>query len=74
MVHANLKPENFLYESESEESVVKITDVSMYTILEKDLLRHSIESSFQYCGKFYFFNLSYLVLNKFSKIKKLLKF
>ena len=52
MVHANLKPENFLYENESEESLVKITDIALYTILEKDLLKQSIESSFQYCGNY----------------------
>ena len=51
MVHGNLKPENFLYENESEDSIVKITDVALYTILEKDLLKNSIESSPQYTGE-----------------------
>ena len=55
MVHGNLKPENFLYEDEIDESIVKITDVGLYTILDKDLLKHSIEASSQYCGNCFLF-------------------
>ena len=55
MIHGNLKPENFLYEDENDDSIVKITDVGLYTILDKDLLKHSIEASSQYCCNYFLF-------------------
>ncbi len=50
LVHGNLKPENFIYEVDNDESLVKITDLCLLTILDKDLLKDSIRISAQYCG------------------------
>ncbi len=50
LVHGNLKPENLIYETESEDSKIKISDVAVYELMDKDLLRHAINSSTQFCG------------------------
>ncbi len=51
LLHGNLKPENFLFDSEDEnESHVKITDIAMYSLFDKEILKHSLTSSAQYCG------------------------
>lgn len=39
-----------MYETENDDSSIKITDFALYPILEKELLKHAIVSSAQYCG------------------------
>ena len=51
LVHGNLKPSNLIYINESEESLIKITDVALFKLLDKDLLRHYVSEAVQFCGK-----------------------
>jgi len=51
LVHGNLKPENFLFDSEDEnDSIIKITDIALYSLFDKEILKNSLTSSAQYCG------------------------
>ena len=51
LAHGNLKPSNLIYLNESEESIIKITDISLFKILDKELLRHFVSEAVQFCGK-----------------------
>lgn len=50
LVHGNLKPENIMYENaENEDGTIKITDTALNAILDKDLVKSSLNHSAQYC-------------------------
>lgn len=67
LVHGNLKASNFIYENDSEDSHVKITDISLPLILDKDQLRNYVHESAQFCCNsfkifFRFILLDYFIL------------
>ena len=39
--------------AENEDSIIKITDIALNPILDKDLLKNSLNISAQYCGKIF---------------------
>ena len=51
LVHGDVKPENVIFDNNNiEPKLVKITDVALFTLLDTDLLRHTLAISGQYCG------------------------
>ena len=51
LVHGNLKPSNLIYVNETEESVIKVTDVALFKIIDKELLKHFVNESVQVWGE-----------------------
>lgn len=61
LVHSNLKPENFMFDKEgTDDCLVKITDTALFPILDRDLLKTSLNISAQYCGNFQHRDTPYL--------------
>ncbi len=57
LVHGNLKAENFIFENDNDDSNVKISDIALYPLLDRELLKHTISTSPQYCGKFFLYRI-----------------
>ena len=78
MVHGNLKAENFIFENDNDDSNVKISDIALYPLLDRELLKHTISTSPQYCGKFVLYkilNIALFILDLFTiYFEKLLRY
>jgi hypothetical protein len=40
-----------MYENDNEDSKIKIADIAVYTLMDKELLKHATTLTPQYCGK-----------------------